>query len=69
MTVQSKSDLINNLLRGMEIVSFMKPHARKWRHLGIFESQSSYFSHFGRAETFKPAAFEMIVKKGSGSRK
>jgi len=54
---------VTTKLKGMEIVSFMKPHARKWRHLTIFESQKSYFSHFHRADAFKPAAFEMVVRK------
>jgi hypothetical protein len=59
--VQRDNAEVNEQLSGMEVISFMKPHARKWRHLSIFESQKRYFSHFHRADAFKPAAFEMVV--------
>ena len=60
--VQRDGDLVNDLLRGMEIVSLLKPHANKWRNLKIFKSQSSYFSMRGRDEQRK-ASFELIVKR------
>jgi hypothetical protein len=63
--VQQDGELVNDLLRGTEIVSFLKPHGNKWRNFTIFKSQASYFSMYGRDEQLKKASFEMIVKRGS----
>jgi hypothetical protein len=60
--VQRDGELVNELLRGMRVISFLKPHGKKWLNLAIFESQSSYFSMRGRREQFH-ASFEMIVEK------
>lgn len=60
--VQRDAELVNDLLRGTEIVSFMKPHGNKFRCLPIFKSQSSYFGFHGRDEQMK-SSFEMIVRR------
>jgi len=60
--VQRDAELVNDLIRGTEIVSFMKPHGNKWRNLPIFKSQAGYFYWNGRNQQLKNASFEMIVK-------
>ena len=65
--VQRNAELVTRLMQGMEIVSFMKPHARKWTLRTIFESQSSYFSFRGRGEQLKKSSFELIMRKAGAS--
>jgi len=63
--VQRDGDLVASAMRGLEVVSFLKPHGRKWQDLKIFESQSSYFSMYHRDEQLKNAAFELILRRAS----
>jgi hypothetical protein len=43
------SDLVTARLAGMEVVSYLKPHARKYRHIPLFKDQAKFY-HFNPAE-------------------
>ncbi len=58
---QSSSAAATDLLRGLRVVSYIKPHARKYKHIGTFKSQAKFF-HFNPVEKLKET-FEMVVSR------
>jgi hypothetical protein len=58
--VQKHRERVNEMLAGMEVVSYAKPPARKWRHIPIFSAQAKFF-YFHPAEKLK-ATVELIVR-------
>lgn len=61
--VQKHRERVNTMLAGMEVVSYEKPPARKWRHVPIFTAQAKFF-YFHPAESLK-AAIELVVRPRS----
>lgn len=58
--VQKNGDELNRKLEGRRIISYKKPHARKYRHIPLFKHQAKFF-HYNPAEKLRET-FEMIVK-------
>jgi len=42
-TKQKNHEEVNEKMVGRKVVSFMKPHARKWRHIPLFKDQAKFF--------------------------
>lgn len=58
MITQALNEKVNDALRGMTVVSYRKPHARKWRHCTLFRDQQRFF-YFNRDRLKE--TFELIV--------
>jgi hypothetical protein len=58
---QSSSDRVTELLTGMRVVSYVKPHSRKYRLCSIFKAQGKFF-YFNPPEDLAET-FEMIVRR------
>ena len=57
---QKNHDEVNEKMLGRRVVSFMKPNARKWRHIPLFKSQSKFF-FYNPKETLVQC-IELILK-------
>lgn len=56
----TNADAVTEACMGMRLKSWLKPHARKYRHIPLFKDQAKFF-HFNPAETLKHTV-EMILK-------
>lgn len=61
--VQKHRERVNDFLRGMQVVSYVKPSAQKWRHIPIFTAQSKFF--FYNPEEKLRQTVELIVRSPS----
>jgi LmbE family N-acetylglucosaminyl deacetylase len=59
MVTQALNENVNDALRGMTIVSYRKPHARKWRHCDLFKDQAKFM--YMNKHRFRET-FELVVK-------
>lgn len=53
------ADEVTSALAGRSLVSWLRPNGRKWRHVGLFRTQSTFF-HFNPGPSLAPMA-EVIV--------
>lgn len=58
--VQKHRERVNEFLKGMSVVSYLKPSAQKWRHIPIFTAQSKFF--FYNSEEKLRQTLELIVR-------
>ncbi len=58
---QKNSQIITELLKGMKIVSYIKPSMHKWRHIKYFKDQSKFW-HYNPPEKLREC-FELIVER------
>jgi hypothetical protein len=58
--IQKNGERVNELMRGMTVESYLKPPARKWRHVPLFTAQAKFF-HYN--EKFLPQITELLVRK------
>jgi len=57
---QKNYEEVNEKMAGRKVVSFMKPHARKWRHIPLFKDQSKFF--FYNTKEGLQQCIELILK-------
>jgi hypothetical protein len=58
--VQKNGPEICSALEGRQVYSFLKPPARKWRHIPLFKDQAKFF-HYNTSEKLQQCV-ELIVR-------